>query len=228
MGSFMPRTDLGLEAFANPFSGYVTTNAVVLGVPAGTATDLATKTTDYSDALHACDDPVTRTRGKIAAKNTARTILRKAIGDVALLIYGNPNVTDEQLRDMNLTVRSAPTYQPPPALAPIIAAKSISGRTVRGTLRDATVEDKRRRPINAKGATMMIAWGTPTPPPAGDAGWRLAGQTGRTSFVVQFPNEVAGGVPCYISALWYNERGEYSPASDPITVYLSAPAAGAA
>ena len=54
----------------------------------------------------------------------------------------------------------------------------------------------------------------------------MAGQTGRTTFTVQFPNEVAGGVPCYISALWYNERGEYSPASDPITVYLSAPAAG--
>jgi hypothetical protein len=37
---------------------------------------------------------------------------------------------------------------------------------------------------------------------------------------------VAGGVPCYICALWYNERGEYSPASNPLTVYLSAPAAG--
>jgi hypothetical protein len=226
--SFMPRTDLGLEAFANPFSGYVTTNAVVLGVPAGTATDLATKTTSYSDALHECDDATTRTRGKIAAKNTARGILRKAIGDVALLIYGNPNVTDEQLRDMQLTVRSAPTPQPPPALAPVVSAESISGRLLRGTLRDATVQSKRRKPLNAKGATLMIAWGTPMPPPAGDAGWRLAGQTGRTTFTVQFPNEVAGGVACYISALWYNEKGEYSPASDPITVYLSAPAAGAA
>jgi hypothetical protein len=212
--------------WANAFSPQITATPTAFGLVAGQATSYASTLSAYADALLAATAENTRTKGTVAAKNTAKLDLIAASRQLAGVVAKHPGITDEQLSDLGLIVpdRNHGTVFPP-AVAPIVASTSVASRIVRGTLRDATFPSVRRRPANAKGATILIAWGT-TPPPSGDPGWLVAGQTGRTTFTVQFPNSVPGGMPCYISALWYNERGEYSPASDPITVYLSAPAAG--
>jgi hypothetical protein len=52
--------------------------------------------------------------------------------------------------------------------------------------------------------------------------WRLEGQTGRTTFTVNYSNSIAPGTPCWVTVVWYNRRGEYSPACAPVQAYLQA------
>lgn len=221
---FLPLSDAKLLEFANNASTLITATPTVFGVTSSFATSFASATSDYSDKLSLATGDATKGKVATANKNVSRDTLRQLCRDLNTAAQAHPGITPGQLTSLGLTVRKTePSPQPAPALAPVVTTKSVTGRIVRGNLRDATTESSRRRPINAKGATIFIAWG-PTPPVSTQPGWVTAGQTGRTTFVVQFPDNVPGGVPCYISAVWYNERGEYSPASEPITVYLSAPA----
>jgi hypothetical protein len=217
---FLPRTDAGLLASAEAFSSQISAAAASFGVPAGTATSLASTVSDYADAYAAATNESTRTKGKIAAKNTARAALRSACSDVAKLVYGTATVTDEQLTDLGLTVRDvSPSPVPPPALAPLLTLLLVVGRVAKYKIADAAEPNTRRRPANAIGATILSYVGA-TPPPANDPGWKIEGQTGRTTFSVQFGNDVEPGTPCWVACMWYNRRGQYSPACQPVQAYL--------
>ena len=77
--------------------------------------------------------------------------------------------------------------------------------------------------------TAILSFVGENPPAADDPGWKLEGQTGRTSILIAFPTSVAGGTKCWVTAMWYNRRGEYSPACPPLQTYLQVgPAAEAA
>ena len=215
-GGFRPRTDAGLLEFANSFSSQISAAAASFGVPAGTATSLASATSAYSDAYAEATNESTRTKGKVAAKNSAKLALRLAISDVAKLVYGTSTVSDEQLADLGLTVYDRhPSPVEPPGLAPLLTLVSVTGRTSRYKLADAAFPETRRRPGNAKGATIFSYVGE-TPPLTGATGWTYEGQTGQTTFLVQFPDDTAPGAKCWVTTAWYSARGATSPACQPV------------
>jgi hypothetical protein len=181
-------------------------------------TQLGTLRTPYIDLMEELAEGA-RSKSLVADKNLAKDNLLKYLRELYAYCAANLTVSPGNKELIGVTVRSEPSPVPPVALAPVVTVKSVVGRTVRGNLRDASTESSRRRPLNAQGALVLIAYGD-APPASGSSGWTIAGQTGRTNFVAQFPDEVTPGTPCYITAMWYNERGEYSPASDPITTYL--------
>ena len=219
---FMPRTDGGLLAFANSFSSQISAAAASFGVPAGTATSLATLTASYSDAYAEATNESTRTKGKVAAKNSAKLALRQAIGDVAKLVYGTSTVSDEQLANLGLTVYDRnPSEIDPPGLAPLMTLVSVTGRSARYKLADASAPETRRRPLNAKGATIFSYVGE-NPPTTGAEGWTYEGQTGRTGFIIQYPAGTAPGAKCWATACWYTARGATSPACQPVLTSLQA------
>ena len=219
---FMPRTDAGLLAFANAFSQQIDAAPATFGVPVLTATNLVALTGAYSDAYAEATNESTRTKGKVAAKNSAKLALRQAISDVAKLVYGTSTVSDEQLANLGLTVRDAhPTPVEPPALAPLLTLVSVTGRTARYKLADAAFPETRRRPINAVGATIFSHVGE-NPPTTGAEGWTYEGQTGRTTFIIQFPDGTEPGAKCWATACWYTARGATSPACQPVLTYLQA------
>jgi hypothetical protein len=202
------------------FSSQVTTDAATLGVPTPTATNLAGKVSDYADALAAATNESTRTKGKVAAKNTARASLRQAVSDVAKLIYGTATVSDEQLTDLGLTVYDRhPTPVAPVVLAPELIVKTVIGRVVRYQLKDASVEGTRRRPVNARGALVLTYVGE-TPPAADSGQWIVQGIVTKPLAVVQYPDSVEPGQRCWATAMWVGTRGQFSAACDPVSTYL--------
>jgi hypothetical protein len=229
MGGFLPRTDAGLLLWANGFSAQITATPTVFGLVAAQATSFASTLSTYSSALNAATNDSTRTKGTVAAKNTARNSLRAACQSMAAIVQAFPSITPMQLENLGLTVRDhGKTPVPAPGLAPRVTVKKVTGRVVSCLITDASIDGGRRRPPNADGATIMSAVGD-VAPPAGDSGWKLEGQTGKNLFNVQFSNDVAPGATCWIVALWYNKRGEYSPACDPVQTYLQiGPATAAA
>ena len=60
----------------------------------------------------------------------------------------------------------------------------------------------------------------PAPLPAGDAGWRWEGQTGRNKASVEFPASVPAASKVWFCALYYNAKGENGPACSPVSCYL--------
>jgi hypothetical protein len=170
-----------------------------------------------------------RSKALVQAKNDAKAALIPYARQLYMIIGGSPTVTNENKTLIGVHVRdSEPSPVPPPALPPALSIVSVVGRQARCRIVDASTPTSRRRPPNAQGATILSFVG-PTPPPASDPGWKLEGQTGKTIFVVQFATDVAPGASCWVTALWYNARGQYSPACEPVQTFLQiGPAAQAA
>jgi hypothetical protein len=226
---FLPTTDAGLLAWANAFSDQVTASAVAFGLDSSLASSFATITASYQSAYDEATNESTRTKGTVANKNTQKQLLRDEAMMLAALVQAHPGITAQQLADLGLTVRDKePSPVPPPAQAPVVTVLSVTGRVVRYKMADATSPSSRARPANATGC-LVLSYAGETPPPANDPGWRLEGVTGRTTVSVQFPSTVEPGTKCWITAMWMNARGQFSPACDPVQTYLQiGPAAEAA
>jgi hypothetical protein len=154
--------------------------------------------------------------GKDGAKKSLLAVARELYGQIQV----SKNVTNENKTRIGVVIRGAqPTLVPPPALAPLMSVLTLAGRAVRYQLADASAPSSRRKPFNADGATILSFVGA-NPPPPRSPGWTLEGQTGRTTFVVHFPDTVAPGQACWVTAMWYNRRGAYSPACAPVQTYL--------
>lgn len=161
-----------------------------------------------------------KSKSLTAAKNTAKANLLPLARQLYALIQSSLTVTDDNKTLMGVTIRkTTPSPTPPPAMAPAVTALSVTGRTAKFKIVDAAFPDTNRKPANAVGATIVACSGT-TPPPPGDPGWVLQGQTGQNKFQVQFSSSIVAGTPCWVSAMWYTRRGDYSPASAPLQVYL--------
>ena len=174
---FLPATDSGLLEWAQGFSPQITSTPTAFGLVAGQATSYASDLSSYAAALTEAKSENTRTRGTIAAKQTAKSVLRRSSMALAAVVRAHPGITDQQLQDLGLGVRSAPLLVPPPALAPQLGVLSVVGRVVRYRLADATSPSTRRKPYNAIGAIVLTYSGA-TPPPANDPGWVVQGQSG--------------------------------------------------
>jgi hypothetical protein len=174
----------------------------------------------YIAAYDAAKAPGSKSKALVVGKDGAKKSLLAAAREYYGQIQASQNVTNEDKTRINVVIRGAqPTLVRPPAQAPLMSVVSVFGRAVRYRLADATAPGSRRKPLKAEGAIILSFVGA-TPPPPRDAGWKVEGQTGRTTFVVQFPDTVAPGQACWATAMWYNRRGAYSPACAPVQTYL--------
>src|SRR5204862_8282096 len=65
-------------------------------------------------AYMAANDPTTRTKGAVAAKDDAAAALKLQAATIAKLIDGTPTVTNQQKLDLGLSVRKVPAPMPAP------------------------------------------------------------------------------------------------------------------
>lgn len=161
-----------------------------------------------------------KSKALVVAKNDAKFSLLVLAREYYGFIQSSLAVSNENKVLIGVHIRKTePTPIPPPALAPLVTLTTVVGRVARYKLADATAPTSRRKPLNAEGATIFSFVG-PTPPATDEAGWRNEGQTGKTTFAVEFPSTVVPGACCWITVVWYNRRGEYSPACEPVQTYL--------
>jgi hypothetical protein len=224
--SFLPTTDRGLLDWAQNFSNRITATPGDFGLTVPQAAAFAALFTTSETAYGVVADPGTKTKGAVAAKNTARTALKVDARNLASIVQGIATVTDQQKIDLGLTVRDRePTPIPPPEVAPDMDIISVLGRTVRIRLHNEKVL-KRRKPEGVKGAAVFSFVG-PTPPEQLDA-WKFEGNTTQTTIDVEFPSEVPAGSLVWLTAFWCNPRLQSGPPCQPNSVYLAGGLAAAA
>jgi hypothetical protein len=218
----IPTLDAPLAAYSTNFNARGSAAPGDFSLSVDQMAQYTTLHDNWMAAYNAAKPEGSRSRALVRAKNDAKALLLPYARELYGLIQASASVSHENKTLIGVTVidrTSSPIA--PPALAPLVTLISVTGRVAHYRLADATAPSNRRRPINAEGA-MIRSFAGMTPPATDDAGWRVEGQTGRTTFSVTYPNSVAPGTPCWVTVVWYNRRGEYSPACAPVQAYLQA------
>ena len=216
----VPTSDAKLAEFSTNFQVRGTATPLVFALTAPMMVLYTTLHDAFMSAYNLSKADGARSKALVVAKNDAKLALRDYARELYGIIQAAPTVTNENKTLIGVVVRDTePSQQPPPALSPLVTSISVIGRIGRYKIADRAFPNSKRKPANAIGATIMSATG-PTPPAANDPGWKVEGQTGKNTFVVQFGDDVAAGTACWVTAVWYNRRGEYSPACPAVLTYL--------
>jgi hypothetical protein len=108
-GSFFTGTDKELYDGTKNFASMILTDFADYGLTSGQNTNYQTLSGNYVAAYDACTVPSTKTKGATAAKNTAKFALKLVASDLAKIIEGQSDVTDQQKVDLGLNVRATPS-----------------------------------------------------------------------------------------------------------------------
>lgn len=222
--SYIPSRDAELLGFAQNFSTKISAAPTAYGLTLDQATAFDTLYSDFNTAYAALQNPTTKSPPYVAAKNTAKDAMingTSGIRQLAALVQAHPGITDQQLIDLRLTVRDRePSPVLPPSFAPEIDLFPPVVRTVKFRLHNEQTIGRRGKPDGAIGATVFSYVGE-LPPALDDiAAWKFEFNTGNPVGEIEFPSSVPAGATVWITATWYNRRGEQSPATPPKNVNL--------
>jgi hypothetical protein len=218
---YIPKTDLGLQEWANSLSQKLSLAPTSFGITAAMATSLAAKVALFDSAVTAAQDPETRGVRTVFLKDEARDALISETRVVVRQVQGTATVTNDQRQALGIPVRdNQPTPRHAPALGPGITVREVRGRNIKIVLQDLERPNKKAKPPTAAGAALFVYTGT-TPPEPGAPGWVFQGQATRRIVDIVLPFN-ATPETVWISGVWYTERGEFSPASSAVSLNLAA------
>lgn len=216
--SFLPRKDADLLTWSNNFNARLGTSASTYFMSTAQVTNYAAKHDAFADALALSSDPLTRTKGKIIAKNAAKRALLSVASSYGQMISNNIAVSDEAKADIGVTIRKTePTPITPPAFSPTLVVKSVDGNIVTVLVRGPEV-NKRGLPDGVNGATLFSHIGTA--PPVNINDWKFEGSTGKNKIAIEFPLSAEPFSKVFITAFFFNPAKESGPACTPISTNL--------
>lgn len=228
MSSFLPSREAQLAPYLQNMSAKISAAPTTYGLVAADATALATLVTAFVSALATATNPTTRTKGTIAAKDTAKAQVVATVRVLAKRIQANPAVTAQMKTDLGLPVHAVvPTPQPPPTSSPALIIVSIKPRAHIIRIADENTPNKRARPKGTFGAEVYSYVGDPADAPADLELWRFEGQATKAEFEVDYGGADVGKT-ALIVARWYNRKGETGPVSLPVNATVAGSAAQAA
>ena len=216
--NFYDGTDAEIASGTQVFSAEISANFATYGLTNAQATSYATLSGNYVSKWNIATNPTTRTKVSVGEKNDARTALKIAARDLASIINGIPTVTDPQKVALGLRVRDThPTPSPVPGESPVLTIENAGGNIIKVKLRGEGL-NKRGKPTGVKGAATYYWIGDETPSP--NTPWQAFGNTGRTDFNMSFPLSLPQGTKVWVIASWYNGRGQFGPACQPVSTLL--------
>jgi hypothetical protein len=216
--SFLPDKDAALLAWSVNFVARISEAPSDYGLSLVLVTAYIALHDAFAAAYQTAVDPITRTKGKVAAKNAARTALKADARLLAKIVEGTATVTDEQKIDLGLNVRKTPTPVPVPSASPNLDVVSVVGRTVKIRLHG-DEPGRRGKPDGVKGASLFSYVGATPPEDVG--AWKFEGSSTRTEISVEFPATVQPGTKVWLTAFWFNTKSQSGPACAPVGTYLS-------
>ncbi|MGI9013788.1 MAG: hypothetical protein ACR2GY_06000 [Phycisphaerales bacterium] len=222
---FLPHTDSGLLSWSQNFLDRISSVSGPYGLSPAQITSYTDAHNAYNNALTAATQDVTRTPVSIGVKNERRSELKELARELVAFIQGMPDTTNEDRLELQITVRDyEPTPVPVPDAAPIVIIENSSGTYVDIRLRDLAAPDSRAKPSGVTGATIFSAFGATAPDLADVEAWTFRGNVTRTLTTLDFAG-AASGTTVWITAFWYNSKGESGPPTQPVSVQIPGQAA---
>ncbi len=217
MAALFPGSDAKLLEWSTTFNAGLSANFASLGMTSAQAASYTTVHNAFATALAAATTPATRTSITIAQKDLAKKNLKHLGGGYAMMLQGNPSVSNAQREALGLKPRVLPTPIPPPSTSPVIEIKGVTGWKVSIKLKSANGSHRGRPPLVSQAVVFSYIGATP---PADITKWVYQGQTNKLLCDVQFPSTLASGTTVWLSAQWLNAKGESGPATFPVSTVL--------
>lgn len=198
------------------FSAKITAGAASFGLLPAQSVSYALLHTAFASAYNAANDQNTNSKAAIGLKNQAKENLLNGPGGAWELVdicQAWPSMTDAKRLELNIKlIDSDPTPIPVPEFAPDLSIISTAGRMISVRLRDQLNPDRRGKPVGVSGATVLYHVGEALPP-NDPTEWTFAMNTSTTTFDVEIPAGVAPGSKVWLTAFWFNNRKDSSPAA---------------
>ena len=216
---YIPNSDGDFDDFQRQFITFVAPNVGGGGtwnIPQPPFNALLPLQTTWDAKWAIAQDEDSRTRADVQGKDDAREAYEAALrAFVREWITPNNNITDQQRRDMNITVPDTErTRVPVPQGIPQVVIKKFE--PLRHTLRitDPDAEDSRAKPDGVRAAQVFRFFGDADP--GDNSAYTFYGNATRFSFKVNFEAADRGRLVWYI-ARWENTRGETGDWSLPVS-----------
>jgi hypothetical protein len=214
---YIPKPDDAFLNWVKHLLEYAEANAVRMAIAAGTLSALEPLLAAYETAFAKMADPnhgVLDTQRKNETRDALKTAIRAFV--MGYITY-NPNVTDDDRREMGTPIHSKTrTRAPIPATRPIIDTAAVDNRQVAVYLRE-LAGDKRGKPVKVHGA--QILYEIRDEPPAVAEDLRHSSFATITTMVYTF-TEAERGKRVYFAARWENSGGKKGPWSDVISAII--------
>ena len=219
MADYLPRRDPELGQWAANFSALITAAPTTYGLVAGDASTIATYVSAFTSALAVVNNPATKTKATVAAKDGAKAAMLDIVRGYAQQVRNNNGVSNADKTALGLTIPDrTPTVVPPPTSQPLL---NIIGATPGvHTLRyaDASTPDSRRKPVGTIGLQLFVAIGAGAVTDPAVAPFRAF--VTRQPYGVSFEPADHGKLATYF-ARWQNGKGEAGPWSNPVTFTIT-------
>lgn len=218
----IPKKDSLLVPYSANFNDRIVAAPVNFGLTAAQATRYTVVHAPYVAAYEAMTEAReagTRSQSLTAAKDTAKAELLEYGRELYAFVQANTVVSAANKELLGVRVRDVnPTPVPPPTERPGMIVVSAFARTVMVRIFDEASRFKRGKPVGALGANVYSFVGTtyPTDPTT----WQYEGQATKPDFQITFPDTVEPGSQVWITAAWYNRKGETGPPSVPVTTFV--------
>ena len=214
---YLPSKDADLLAFVQNVSTILTAAPIPLGQTAAIATTYAGKVSLFASCLTASTNPGTRTSVTVGATRDARRDLVAYTRILVRSIQGTMTVTDDQRRELGITVRKAPSPIGPPTIIPTIDVVKRYGTSVEIRIHDGS--ESRGKPAGVAGASVYSFVGPvcPTDP----ALFKSEGITTRMQTTLDFDPTLSPGTVVWIAACFFSPRGQTGTACQPLSTMLA-------
>ena len=205
-----------LVDFTENFHDRLAADPLAFGTTAERLTEYKTTRDYFVNARRVALATDTRTKPNIELKDAHKKTLINSTRSLIKQIQARPETTDAQRDLLGIPVPDRnKTVEPPPSQAAQIELVTAVRRTVR--MRVKNPDGGRRRPAGCAGAQVFYAVGEL---PVRPTDWRSAGLWTSGTFDVAFPDDTPAGSTVWVSAAYYNRKGQYGPMADAVTTNL--------
>jgi hypothetical protein len=213
-------TDSGLAAWAGNASTRLTSNFADYNMTAPEAAAYTALYDAYIASLSAVNTIGARSKALVQDKNEKKADLLKASRVIYKLVQASDTISGENKTLLNVVIpKTTPTKAVAPGFAPILTVEKVNGRLVSVRAQDSQTPTSRRRAPGTIGLMIFSHVGATAPTDVNL--YKAEGLSGTVNFDVLFPDEVEPGTNVFITACWFNDRKETSPAAAPVAAIIN-------
>lgn len=222
-GTYFPRTEFELVGWSEYLVQRLGADPQY-GVGPALLADLADKQVAFAAAYAVVATPSTRTTGATLTKNQTRDTLKDVVRQAVLVVRGQRDLDGASLIDIGLSVpRARRRHISAPTDWPEVTVTDVRGNKVTLLLSRRTEEGSALgRPRDVAGAQVYALAGEVASDAAvGPSGpWKFLGQATRTRPTFPLGRDMPPGTKVWLTARWYNPRGETGPVAPPVSTHI--------
>ena len=216
--SYIPSKLEDYESFARNLSTKLQADPTVYGMTIEGIAAFSGAYSVYAAAYATAQDPATRTKPAIAARNTAQRALTAQIRPLVATMQASPVMTDQKRDELRIPIRDyTPTVSPIPATSPKVIVRSVAGRLIELQLKEDGTE-RRGKPEGVRSAWLYSYVGEDQPT---FEAMSFRGEVGRTYAQLVMPADVVTGSKVWVSACWVNPAGKPGAVSLPVFTWTN-------